>query len=412
MVFIRLIIIGVKGVTLFVLYNIFFPYYNINISKMRGMMEFQGNHAVTLMNSMYLLYVQGNRETAYRLAHKIDIRDVAFDLQIQLFIHFQTETKERELAFLQTDVHLDPTSANEFSRLIHQTKLNHFLSLHHCRDIRRLVLDKKYETEKLEEMGEALYRTSEEAEKGYDLLIDKFPESAALYKFYAHFVKYVSCDDVRSQALLDTAEMIEANEGKFSDNPEEQMDLKYELALRVEAANTNNTSGGNNAHKGASNNAADIMSEGGSRDDSDSRSGSGRDKATGRAKESNRIRAKLLNVYVNDMRFLLIATIFIGAGAMGVLIASHLIVQNMATVTQSGLTFLAMLHRREYVSALSLRRLRAMQDAITANDHVTFAAIQSKLFAEMTDLQMIARATYEQRDSSNPATDAFYATPS
>ncbi|KAI8923097.1 hypothetical protein BC831DRAFT_506245 [Entophlyctis helioformis] len=381
----------------------------------RGLLELPGYPQVTLMYALYLFHVTGHREGSYRLTKKLDIRNVFFDTQLQLFIHVQAETKERELAFLETDVILDVASANEYSRIIYQTKLNHFLSLHHARQVRRLVLDRKYESSKLEAIGEVLYLTSEDAEKGYEKLIDKFPESAALYRFYSHFARYILCDEIKANQLLSEAEALEAD---VPEDDDDENDKDYDLTLKVENQSTHRPSLRPSMTEGRSS-ITKYSEEGlGSAHDGSlgsskqgSRSASNASFETGRARENNRIRTKMLQAYVYDMRLLLLAILVIGVVSLGVLIASNLIVNDLITATTSGLTFLKLLHEREIATSLSLQRCRQIQEAHDAQDYTAFKATQEKLYNEMMELQFVARETFRLRDSNSGITNAFYSEP-
>ncbi|KAI8906333.1 hypothetical protein EDD86DRAFT_59614 [Gorgonomyces haynaldii] len=237
-------------------------------------------------------------------------------------------------------------------------------------------MERGYESSKLEKLSENMNRTVIKATEGYQKLIQKFPRSSALYRFYAHFSRYVLGDEEEADTVSEQARILEV--------------------ARQEAIAASKKKGAQAAPPKPLVNPRPLLEM---------------TMTTVRAKESNRIRTKLLARNAWDIKLLFIATTVIGLISFGILIVSHLIIGGMVTTTEKGIYDLAKIHDRNLKSTMALKRCRDMQAAYVANDYATFTSIQEKLFDEMRTLQAITRQLYASRDTSNALTQQLYTQP-
>nr|KAJ3417728.1 hypothetical protein HK105_000867 [Polyrhizophydium stewartii] len=140
---------------------------------LRGLSEFPNNAYVMSSFVQYLQKVMKNTKSALRVANKIDILRTYPDTQFQIYMILETQQKDKELQFLDVSTTMDISTLNEYSRIILDTKLNHFLSLHYTRLLWKVVIDKKYSTSRLESIAEQLQLSINKAEDGYNKLIER-----------------------------------------------------------------------------------------------------------------------------------------------------------------------------------------------------------------------------------------------
>nr|KAJ3422663.1 hypothetical protein HK105_007016 [Polyrhizophydium stewartii] len=192
--YLRSIITTLGAAMMFVLHNIYHPHYNhiithtqtsllvpytafkikrlkdfdevISIFR-RGLSEFPNNPYVMAAYASYLGKLLNDHEHSTRVATKIDILRVYADTQFQIYMILETEQKDKELFFLDLQTDVDMATLNEYSHIIIDTKLNHYFSMLHSRNLWAAG----YSLGKVEHLAEQLQICINRAEDGYNKLI-------------------------------------------------------------------------------------------------------------------------------------------------------------------------------------------------------------------------------------------------
>ena len=265
----------------------------------RGLMEFPENSHLTVLFSLYTCNAFGKKPQSFSIMHRLEVSRLFMDSQIQCYMHLQLELKDKELSFLDSDATLDAAVANEYARIIQDTKLNHYIATLYARAMWRLVSDRAYDTSKLEKVSENMNRAVIKASDGYKRLIQKFPRSAALYRYYAHFSTHVLGDEDEAHQLNAQAQVLE-------------------VAKAEALAAAKKKTGG----------AAATLTK----PPVNPRTLSDMTMTSNRAKESAKIRSKLLARNAGDIKLLFAATAIIGILSFGILIASHLLIGDVIKI--------------------------------------------------------------------------------
>ncbi|KAL2912240.1 hypothetical protein HK105_208308 [Polyrhizophydium stewartii] len=392
-VIMRAIIGTAVPLVMLVLHNIFYPHYNLYLTQMVGAAgigiaawstntganvpsgliimgllfvagipigyfatEFPNNAYVMSSFVQYLQKVMKNTKSALRVANKIDILRTYPDTQFQIYMILETQQKDKELQFLDVSTTMDISTLNEYSRIILDTKLNHFLSLHYTRLLWKVVIDKKYSTSRLESIAEQLQLSINKAEDGYNKLIER----SRVLRYYSYFCLWTLNDDLKANRLLLEAD----NRERIKDAMTARGNGKKDRTAFTDAAVAKPSSG------------AKLGSE------------------EKRAKEYKLLRTKLLKRNSGDIRTLLLATTVIGIIATTVLITAHTIAINQK------IDYVTSREINDVYTPLVWRRIRSLESAYLNNDLTTFVTLQSSLYSIAVTMKKSVDSNFANKDSS------------
>ncbi|KAI8923088.1 hypothetical protein BC831DRAFT_51427 [Entophlyctis helioformis] len=338
----------------------------------RGLAEFPNNPYVMSLYAQYLSKFVGDNEHALHVANKIDIERTYMDTQFQIYMMLETKEKDKELEFLDINTHLDRATLNEYSRIIMDTKLNHYMTLHYTRLIWAAVLDKKYDAGRIENLAEQLQLTILKAEDGYVKLMERFPNSSRVRRYYSYFCLWTLNADVKANRLLMEADQRDRqrSEQESRSGGNRERTAYTDIVIPARMLQTSKASTEEN-----------------------------------REKESKRLRLKLLKRNSGDIRKLLYATTIIGIISTTVLIVGHTVVAQLLETSIHEYKFTKKIIMRDLGTALLWRRCRQLQTAYENSKPVEFKAIQDKLYKEMVSFQENARAMFADTASSSILVD-------
>eukprot|EP00842_Homolaphlyctis_polyrhiza_P001389 jgi/Hompol1/2250/HPOL_002881-RA len=336
----------------------------------RGLSEYPNNSYIIASYAQFVGKYISDSEHSLRTANKIDIQRLYPDTQLQIFMILESQEKQKELEFLEVDLNLDLATRSEYSRIIFDTKLNHYLTLHYSRQLWTTVLSRSYSPEKVENFAEQLQIAINRTEQGYLKLISKFPTSSRVRRYYSYFCLWSLNNDAKAHRLIQEAD--------YRDRQ------KRELALRSQQHSTASHSGARTAFMGSlpvpkhtnSSSTAKITTE------------------ESREKVNKRLRQKLLSRNSGDIKQLLLATTIIGVIAAAVLIAAHIVVGNLLTSVHNSYKYFNYSYDRDTSNTLLWRRVRQLQTAYNNNDTVKFSALQAQLYSEMVLFQKNVRGMF------------------
>ena len=146
---------------------------NMQLVLGRGRLEFPDNQHLIMLSGLYTCYLFGDKLGSYNQMRRVDLSQSTFDTQMHAYVHLELEKKERELCFLQVKGSLDVKLANETAILIKDTKRHHYMSLYYLQCMWKMVLDKSYDSKKLEKISQQLDRSVKKTEAGYTKLISR-----------------------------------------------------------------------------------------------------------------------------------------------------------------------------------------------------------------------------------------------
>ncbi|KAI8906336.1 hypothetical protein EDD86DRAFT_271184 [Gorgonomyces haynaldii] len=341
----------------------------------RGILEYPDDKQIVIDYTMYLLHILGERQMAYEMIKTLPIQECLYLHQFHINEVLQVEMEEIEMASIKSYVKLDDLHRREYSRIIYETKYNHFKCLKYRTDFWSLlststVMDHKFYSA-FERMCVEYEKAAADCESGYFKLIIKFPDSFVLMDMCARFHMSVFYDIAFAQQLHQQSDYIK------------RMRKENDNSLSVISLLKNNT---------ASLKGSTHFKQGDGRRRGSSLSlfnGFSADEGI-QQKDKTRIRAKLAKRTLAQTQILG----YIGIAAMIYFATVIAILFDTSKPNASTLEYVMHARERDEAVSMSVRRLRTLQTSALANDLVTFKATQSDLLSEMTSLEASAWVTF------------------
>ncbi|RKO88558.1 hypothetical protein BDK51DRAFT_34106, partial [Blyttiomyces helicus] len=217
-----------------------------------GIGEFPENAYVRLCYAVYTLRLQMSKTEPSKHINRALALDPAFDIVFQVgrgqilaevsvyqrvaYCIDQLTNQSKEVDFLGSDwrlVHiriLKPHSWPEFQKLDGVAKFHHFKAMKLSHEMWSLLFQEPHRVEEIEGIAWAIEEASAIADKSYIRLINMFPKSKVLLRYYAQFCVDVTKELSKASVLTSRADRLEdiaevegstASMNKFEDTPEE-----------------------------------------------------------------------------------------------------------------------------------------------------------------------------------------------